>query len=88
MSEIKREVKTYKITYGCDECKIGEFEPTGLSNSAGYSHRCNVCFKDKMLKDVYPKIVYEEAKSYPSTIEELEEIAGHMNKEKKNETNS
>lgn len=62
MAEMKTEVKTYKVTYTCDECREGEMKPTGaplMSNPAQYPHKCKKCGSEKTFRSKYPKIVHE-----------------------------
>lgn len=63
MTEIKKEVKVYKIHLMCDVCKIGELFPTGVqltSLPAQYMHKCNNCGDEKSITGkVYPQIEYE-----------------------------
>jgi len=65
MPERKKEVKTYKIEYVCDECGEGDMRPTGIcltSNPPQYPHTCTVCGHEKRFRDKkYPLTVYEES---------------------------
>lgn len=71
MAEIKTELKTYRVEYICDECKKGEMiynnDDIGIdfmgligSGKIEFSHVCNKCKCRKGLKEIYPKIAYEE----------------------------
>ena len=62
MPEVKREVKTYEVTYACDYCDGGVMQYLGtmlMSDPPKYVHECNVC--DNTLKSLvqYPTIKHE-----------------------------
>jgi hypothetical protein len=64
MGIITTPVKTVRVSYGCDKCKVGELTYTGQSVSNTFSskhtHVCNRCVHGKELDTIYPYIDYEE----------------------------
>lgn len=60
--EIRKEVKTYKVYYKCDECRSGTMEPTGICYSVAppkFPHVCNLCGHKENFRCTYPRIVTE-----------------------------
>lgn len=64
MPEVKKEVKTYMVTYTCDECEIGNMKFTGImlaSNPGQYVHECDQCGNTMRVRSFsYPRTVHEE----------------------------
>jgi len=66
MTEIKTEVKTYRVEKICETCNKGKLVYTGQSMSIGWSskhiHRCfnQDCNQVKDLPNTYPRIEHEE----------------------------
>lgn len=64
MSERYRRVRTYRVTYQCDDeaCR-GEMQWTGTTRTTYpplYEHRCSTCGTVVMLDKSYPYLNYEE----------------------------
>ena len=60
--EIKAEVKTYKVDYLCDECKVGYMRPTGRAfptHPMKFQHKCTNCENTKTFLEAYPVTRYE-----------------------------
>jgi hypothetical protein len=60
--ENRTEVKTFKVSYICDNCGEGEMIDTGVvltRNPMLYKHRCNKCFDVQNFPVNYPIIRYE-----------------------------
>ncbi len=60
--EKKTEVRSFEVTYICDECKEGEMIYIGefMSNwNLTYQHRCEKCFHIQYFDLVYPIMRYE-----------------------------
>lgn len=63
MSETKTKIQPFQIDYVCNECGEGRMRPTGLallSHPPKYPHVCDKCGKERIFRESYPKIVYEE----------------------------
>ena len=61
MPELKTEIKSYRVTFLCEECNEGDMVYTGMeltSNPPWYTHRCNKCGEYKNFRRRYPGIVY------------------------------
>ncbi len=63
--EIKKEVKSYRVDYICDKCKVGKMVPSGMcltSYPAQYPHFCDdrMCGASKNFYETYPVMKYEE----------------------------
>lgn len=60
--ERRTEVKTFKVTLGCDRCG-GEMRPTGvaiMSSPPQYPHECGKCGDTQNIIDKqYPYVAYE-----------------------------
>ena len=60
--ENRTEVKTFKVSYICNNCGEGEMIDTGVvltRNPMSYKHRCNKCFDIQYFPVKYPVIRYE-----------------------------
>ena len=62
MTEVKRELKTYRVYYICDYCKKGKVVFKGLLTGDGtkYVHKCSYCTKQFEFSTIYPHLDYEE----------------------------
>jgi transcription elongation factor Elf1 len=64
MAEIKKEVKTYKTEYVCDECGIGTMEScSGIvltSNPPRYPHKCTNCGCERHFTGTKYPVIYCE----------------------------
>lgn len=61
--EKKTKVESYNVEYVCDECGIGNYEPTGecnLTTPPQYPHVCTHCNHRQVFRKTYPFIAYEE----------------------------
>ena len=57
MTEVKVEIKKYKVEYWCDKCGEGLVRPTGAvidTNPPIYPHRCSKCGEDYCFAKTYP----------------------------------
>lgn len=62
MAEILTEVKTYRVTYDCDECGdevvySGTYNPTSPPKC---HHKCQGCGKKYVFLTMYPNTIYKE----------------------------
>lgn len=61
MSEVRSEVKTYLISYACDECGKGFMKPgpDPEIHRGEVLHRCDECHQEEYFDTIYPETVYE-----------------------------
>jgi hypothetical protein len=60
MSEVEREVSTFKVDYRCDHCPDGVMRPTGIvydNVPPRYPHYCTACGHTETFSYRYPMIV-------------------------------
>jgi hypothetical protein len=60
MSEVEREVSTFKVDYRCDHCPDGVMRPTGIVYDTVppmYPHYCTTCGHTATFDHRYPRIV-------------------------------
>lgn len=69
--EIKKEVKTFLVSYQCVKCEVGEMEHaqivlpstwggcTSDDQEPQWHHKCNTCSCECILKIKYPYTTYE-----------------------------
>jgi len=59
--EIKKEVKTYQVTFECPECKTGELIANYVltTNPPRYVHNCNNCDYTDTFENAYPYMEYK-----------------------------
>lgn len=59
MPQIKSEVKTYLVTYKCDQCNKGDMIATGVCLEYPlkiFPHVCNACgFQHNFREEAYPR---------------------------------
>jgi hypothetical protein len=60
MSEVEREVCTFKVDYRCDHCPDGVMRPTGIVYDDVpplYPHYCTACGHTSTFDHRYPRVV-------------------------------
>lgn len=61
MSELRKEIKVYKIKYECDEIDCnGEVIYDNYSLNNNHLHKCTICNKVYTFNKKYPKLKYKE----------------------------
>jgi hypothetical protein len=69
MSEVEREVSTFKVDYRCDHCPDGVMRPTGIVYpmvEPAYPHYCTACGHTATFPHRYPRIVTRTKEADPA----------------------